>query len=240
LCADATAAWHSSWLDVFGVSWERDEHAWLALAPPPRIYLGGITLSADATEEHVRHAPRAVYDSWNKLDLAPFGFHRWRLEIWYVRPPLPFEDESPPAELELVRVDPRDLREFEVVSVRGFGGEGDSVSPGSIHPPNPDPRMTYWLGRVDGEAVCAGMSYETERAVGVFGVTTIEPARNRGYATALMRRAVLAERGKPAVLNTDTEAAMRVYERLGFERVGQCPLWTPGPVNRTEPDGVLT
>ena len=100
--------------------------------------------------------------------------------------------------------------------------------------------MTFWLGRVRGEAVCAAMSYVTDLAVGIFGVTTVVPARGRGYATALMRRAVLHGRGLPAVLNTDSDVAMRVYERLGFQRVGECPLWTPGPVRRTDPDGVLT
>jgi hypothetical protein len=222
------------------VGWKRDDSSWLALTPPPRIYLGGITLSADATAEHVRSAPGAVYDSWNALDLAPFGFHRSRLEVWYIRAAEPFADQDTHDELEIVRASPDQLEEFEAVSVRGFGGEADSVPVGSIHPPNPDPRMTYWLGRVHGEAVCVAMSYETERAIGIFGVTTITPARNRGYATSVMRHAVLVETGKPAVLNTDTEAAMRVYERLGFERVGECPLWSPGPVSRTEPDGVLT
>ena len=225
---------------MFGVEWKRDQYVWLALGPPPRIYLGGITLSSDATSEHVRGAPKAVYDSWNALDLVPYGFRRERLEVWYVRPAVPFRDAGASAELEIERVPPDDLVEFEAVSVRGFGGEGDEVPPGSIHPPNPDPRMTYWLGRVAGEGVCAAMSYETERAVGIFGVTTVTPARGRGYATALMRKAVRVETGKPAVLNTDTQAAMRVYERLGFQRVGECPLWSPGPVRRTEPDGVRT
>lgn len=181
-----------------------------------------------------------MYDSWNAVDLAPLGFHRWRLEVWYIRQPEPYVDLQTPEGLEIVRVAPEDLEEFEAVSVRGFGGEVDSVPVGSIHPPNPEPRMTYWLGRVDGDAVCAAMSYETDRAIGIFGVTTITPARNRGYASALMRHAVLLETGKPAVLNTDSEAAMRVYERLGFERVGECPLWSPGPVSRTEPERVLT
>jgi hypothetical protein len=45
---------------VFGVGWRRDDHAWLALAPPPRIYLGGITLSPHACAKHVRGAPSAV------------------------------------------------------------------------------------------------------------------------------------------------------------------------------------
>jgi ribosomal protein S18 acetylase RimI-like enzyme len=207
---------------------------------PPHIYLGGITLSPDATAEHVRNAPWAVYDSWNAVELAPFGFRRERVETWYVRPPKPLHDERRPAELEIVRVASDDLAEFEAVSVRGFGDEGETLPVGSIHPPNPDPRMTYWLGRARGEAVCVGMSYETEAAIGIFGVTTITRARNRGYATALMRHAVLADRVKPAVLNTDTQAARRVYERLGFERVGECQLWSPGPVSRTEPEPVLT
>ena len=100
--------------------------------------------------------------------------------------------------------------------------------------------MTYWLGRVSGEGVCAAMSYETDLAVGIFGVATIESARSRGYASAVMRRAISLETGKPAVLNTDNPAAMRVYERLGFQRVGECPLWSPGPVTRTDPDDVRT
>lgn len=155
-----------------------------------------------------------------------------------MRPPTPLREGSDPADLTIERVDPRDLVEFESVSSRGF--RGAAARAGSIHPPNPDPRMTCWLGRVDGEGVCAAMSYETDRAVGIFGVTTIEPTRGRGYATALMRRAILPETAKPAVLNTDSDVAMRVYERLGFQRVGDCPLWSPGPVTRTDPDDVRT
>jgi GNAT superfamily N-acetyltransferase len=225
---------------VFGVPWTRDSHAWLALATPPLIYLGGISLSADATAADVRAAPRAVYDSWSALDLEPFGFRRERLEIWYVRDPVPLPPATDPPELSVERVDPMDLVEFEAVSVRGFGGDGATVDAGTIHPPNPDPRMTYWLGRVDREPVCAAMSYETDLAVGIFGVTTVVPARGRGYASALMRRAVRLETGKPAVLNTDSDAAMRVYERLGFQRVGDCPLWSPGPVTRRTPERVRT
>jgi len=157
-----------------------------------------------------------------------------------VRTPLELPPGREPDELAVDRADPADLAEFEAVSLRGFAGEGHSVPPGSIHPPNADPRMTFWLGRVAGEAVCAAMSYETDLAVGIFGVTTIAAARGRGYATAVMRRAILLETGKPAVLNTDNDVAMRVYERLGFQRVGDCPWWVPGPVTRTEPDDVRT
>ena len=100
--------------------------------------------------------------------------------------------------------------------------------------------MTLWLGRVNGAGVVAAMSYETDSAVGVFGVTTVEPARGRGYATAVMRRAIRTETGLPAVLNTESPEAARIYERLGFQPVGDCALWRPGPVSRIEPEGVRT
>jgi len=228
-------------LDIFGVGWRRDEFVWLALERPPLIYLGGITLSTGATAAQIRDAPGGVYDCWGVLDLGPFGFEQWRVETWFLRPPGPLEHEPDPPELEIVRAGPLEAEEFEAVSARGFGGEdAPPIGVGTIHPPNPDPRMRVWLGRVNGAVVSAAMRYRTAHAVGVFGVTTVEPARGRGYATALMRRAILTDSGLPAVLNTDNDAAARVYERLGFRRVGECPQWRPGPVRRTDPDGVLT
>ena len=226
---------------MFGTRWLRDEFVWLALERPPLIYLGGITLRPQATGEQIRAAPAGVYDCWNALDLEPFGFNRWRTETWFLRSPMPFAESADPSELEIVQVGRDDVEEFETVSARGFSGENAAPpAAGSIHPPNPDPRMALWLGRVDGVAVSAAMSYRTDHAVGIFGVATIEPARGRGYASALTRRAVLPESGLPAVLNTDSEVAARVYERLGFRVVGKCPQWIPGPVSRAEPDRVLT
>jgi len=241
LCADASAQWHSSWLDAYGVPWRRGERAWVAEARPPFIYLGGITLSADATEADVRGAPGSIYDSWGRLALEPYGFEQWRVERWFIRPPGAVPDAPDPPELEIVRAGDAEVFEFEAVSARGFGGESPPpVAAGTYHRPNPDPRMTLWLGRVDGEAVSAAMSYETEATVGIFGVATIEPARGRGYATALMRRAILAETGLPSVLNTDSPEAARIYEGLGFREIGQYPQWRPGPVKRTDPDAERT
>lgn len=188
----------------------------------------------------MRTARKEIFDAWNALDLTDFGFSRIGVEVWYVRAPSPLPVGADPPELEIAVAAPDDLAEFEAVSMRGFGRVGDRVPVGAVHPPNSDPRLTFWLGRVGNDAVCAAMSYETDRAIGVFGVTTIPRARGRGYATALMRRAVLAETKKPAVLNANAPAAMRVYERLGFEAVGECAVWSPGPVSRTNPDDVLT
>ena len=121
---------------------------------------------------------------------------------------------------------PEQVEEFEAVSVRGFGNEDATIEAGAAHPPTTldDPRMTSWIGRVADRSVAAAMSYRTDDAVGVFGITTIASARRRGYATALTRAAILADSGLPAVLAPSPEGE-RLYERLGFRPVGQLRMW---------------
>jgi ribosomal protein S18 acetylase RimI-like enzyme len=55
-------------------------------------------------------------------------------------------------------------------------------------------------------------------------VTTVEPARRRGYGAALTSAALMPETGLPAVLASSREG-VRLYERLGFERVGELTIW---------------
>jgi predicted GNAT family acetyltransferase len=116
--------------------------------------------------------------------------------------------------------------EFEQVSVRGFGGEEARVEPGTFHPPAilEDERMVMLTGRVEGEPVAAAMAYTTDEAVGIYGVTTIEPGRGRGYASALTR--ALVDPTRPAVLSPSPEAES-LYGRLGFEAVGELCQWIP-------------
>jgi predicted GNAT family acetyltransferase len=128
---------------------------------------------------------------------------------------------------------PADVEAFEAVSVRGFDTEAATVDPGSVHPATvlADPRMTLWLARADGNPVGAAMSYRTDEAVGVFGVTVIASARQRGYGTALTRAALLQETGLPSVL-APSRMAERLYGRLGYRRVGELRKWatTADPV----------
>jgi len=227
LCAEAVAGWHASWLNAFDQRSERDADAWRALDRPHFIYFGGITLRAEARAESVADAPGCVCDSWSNLDLAPFGLKVVDSEAWFLRRAGPLPAEEAPAELEIVRVTtPAEVEELEAVSVRGFDNETATVERGTIHPPSvlDDPRMVLWLGRVNGKAVGAAMSYRTDEAVGVFGVTTIASARRRGYATALTRAAMLADTGLPSILAPSREAE-RLYERLGYRRVGELRKW---------------
>jgi ribosomal protein S18 acetylase RimI-like enzyme len=225
-CADAVAGWHSAWLRALGLRSTADVEAWRALDPPPRMYFSAITLRPDTPPAAVVDAPGSVCDSWQTLDLARAGFRAWRRDPWYRRPPAADAAATPP-ELEIVRVTTAaEVEELEAVSVRGFGGEGTTIEPGAIHPGDvlDDPAMALWLGRVNGTAVGAAMSYRTDRAVGIFGVTTIQPARRQGYGAALTAAAMLPETGLPAVLASSREGR-RVYERLGFERVGELTIW---------------
>jgi hypothetical protein len=230
LCADAAARWHASWLTALGLRSERDADAWRALDPPPLIYFAGITLRPEAEAEAIVGVPGSICDTWQNLDLEADGFRVWRTDPWFYRPPGDFPDLPLPPELELVTVStPGEVYEFEAVSVRGFGGEEDSVEPGTYHPPSvlADDAMRMLIGRVDGQAVAAAMGYVTDDAVGVFGVTTVASARRRGYGTAVTRAAMLTETGLPVILAPSKEGE-RLYARLGFEHVGGLSIWIKG------------
>jgi len=230
LCARAVAGWHASWLEALGLCSETDRDAWRALDAPPHIYFGAITLRAETRADAVAGAPGGICDSWQTLELEPLGFRVWRQEPWFHRPAGPLLDAMPPPELEIVRVSsPAEVEEFELVSVRGFGSEDAQIEPGSIHPLAilDDPAMAIFIGRVDGKPIGASTAYQTEDAVGVFGVATVASARRRGYGAALTRAAMLTETGLPAVL-APSEEGESVYRRLGFGPVGALSIWVRG------------
>ena len=231
LCAEAYAAWHTSWLTALAVRSVRRDGVWRALERPPAIYLAGITLDPAVPSAALADVPGSVGDVWHTLDLTPHGFRVWRTEPWFYRPAgaLP---PQPDTDLDLVRVTtPAEVEEFEAVSVRGFGDEDETVEPGTLHPPSvlADDAMHMFLGRVNGRGVAAAMGYILDDAVGVFGVTTVASARGRGYGTAVTRAALLAETGLPSVLAPSKEA-VNMYQRLGFRSVGALRIWsTAGP-----------
>lgn len=228
LCADAVAGWHTAWLTALGLRSAADADAWRALDPPPHIYFRAITLRSDAPAKAVADTTGAVCDSWQTIDLSQADFHDWRHEPWFLCAPSKPSSDQTPAELEVVRVTTaEEVEELEAVSVRGFGNERDTIEPGAIHPPAilDDSRMVLWLGRVEGKPVGAAMSYRTDGAIGIFGVTTIASMRRRGYGTALTRAAMLVETGLPSILAPSPEGEA-LYRRLGFERVGELRIWS--------------
>ena len=227
LCARAAAGWHTSWLRALGLRSEQDAGRWRALERPPLIYFAGITLEPNLPAERLAGVPGSVCDAWQTLDLDAHGFRVWRTEPWYFRPPGRIDVAVPP-ELELVEVSSEEeVYEFEAVSVRGFGSEDDTITPGTYHPPEvlADGAMRMFIGRENGRPVAAATGYRMEDVVGVFGVATVASARRRGYGTALTRAAMLSDTGLPAILAPSPQGAA-LYRRLGFEPVGALSIWS--------------
>jgi hypothetical protein len=231
LAVEACIGWHDSWLQAFGLRTETDADAWRLLGQPPQMwYFTAITRRPESTEDALADAVGTVCDAWSRLDLEPMGFERRDAEPWFLRPPGPLPPQGSPPELEIVRATtPQEIEEFEAVSVRGFGTEDAMIEVGTGHPAMilEDPRMTSWIGRVAGRPVAAAMSYQSDGAIGVFGVTTIASARKRGYGTAMTRAAILADSGLPSVLAPSPEAET-MYKRLGFRPVGELRKWWRG------------
>jgi hypothetical protein len=231
LAVEACVGWHDSWMSAFGLRTATNLNAWRLLDRPPQPwYFTGITRRPEAPVDSLAGAREMVCDAWSRLDLEPFGFERRDAEPWFFRPAGPLLAEPTPPELEILRAARREeVEEFEAVSVRGFDTEDAEVEVGTVHPAAilADPRMTSWIGRVDGHPVAAAMSYQTDGAIGVFGVTTVASARRRGYGTALTRVAVLADSGLPSVLAPSPEGE-NLYKRLGFRPVGRLQQWWRG------------
>jgi GNAT superfamily N-acetyltransferase len=83
------------------------------------------------------------------------------------------------------------------------------------------------LARVDGEPVGVAYGVRTSEtggeSVGVFGVAVLPEARRRGIGAALTTHVVewgLSTGADLAWLNPDTDAAVRLYSRMGFEETG--------------------
>jgi hypothetical protein len=228
LGVDASVRWHDAWVRTFGLRTALDADTWRVLDPgAPPFYFTAITRRPEAPPEALAAAHGTVCDGWAELDLEPLGFEPRGGEPWFYWPAGSLPPAEPPPELELVRVTTaEEIEEFEAVSVHGFGNEDEEVAVGSAHPAAilAEPRMTCWIGRVDGRAVAAAISFDTGRAIGVFGVTTVASARRRGYGSAITRAAVLPESGLPAVLSPSPEAES-LYRRLGFRAVGELRKW---------------
>ena len=236
LCAETTAAWHAAWLSCSafdprsragcgGPSTRRRSSTGRPspcrrTCPPPT----SPALSPAAPGPCATHGPCSI---WLRSASSPETATATRSDR-----PSPGTFACPPRWPP--RTLPRSSRsstsarrprspQFEVVSVQGFGGDDASVDPGSLHPPTvlADPRMAMLIGRVAGAPASAAMSYTTDRAVGIYGVTTIASARGHGYASAppSPRRSHL-----PALLSPSPEAE-QLYRRLGFGEVGTLRQW---------------
>ncbi|HEY6962420.1 MAG TPA: GNAT family N-acetyltransferase [Gaiellaceae bacterium] len=122
--------------------------------------------------------------------------------------------DRPPPVVDGVDVRPvadaADARAAEEVFRRGWGV------------PRPPARLSgEWIASVDGEPVAWAGARAGPLGLFLTGGVTVPEARGRGAYRALVRARwdEAARRGTPALVVHAEEAARRVLERLGFERV---------------------
>lgn len=77
-----------------------------------------------------------------------------------------------------------------------------------------------YIGSVDGTDVCAGLAVATPDSLGLYALATLPAFTRRGYAAAVVRRAVEDSRqldGNLPIVLQSTQPAAPLYRRLGFE-----------------------
>jgi ribosomal protein S18 acetylase RimI-like enzyme len=95
-----------------------------------------------------------------------------------------------------------------------------------------DPRAFHVVAaRVAGETAATGLAFDHDGDCGLFNVSTLEPARRRGYGTALTARLLhdAAGRGCATVTLQSTPMAERVYAAVGFHDLGRILEYRPEP-----------
>jgi len=85
------------------------------------------------------------------------------------------------------------------------------------------------VGRLDGEVVAAGISYDHEGDCGIYNVGTGEHARRRGIGTAVTAALVrdACERGCKTASLQSTPIGERVYGAVGFQDLGRILEYAP-------------
>lgn len=85
----------------------------------------------------------------------------------------------------------------------------------------------------EGQPVCTAMLFVKDESAGIFGVITDARARGKGLGSAMMAYLLEEAKGqglKMATLSASSDSGFRIYERLGFKRLGQfaCFEWPGG------------
>jgi GNAT superfamily N-acetyltransferase len=211
----------------------------------PSIYLRAITLSSVRTapgvareiEHLIERDPAAtisLWDSFNELDLSGLAFRRmpWVGE-WWVKDAATRPDKPDVARLEIERVeDERVLKEFGFATYEGFetGEEVREAGPLGMHHPGTlsDPRMRYFVGRVDGRVVTSSIAYIGDDVVGIYGVSTLPEHRRRGYGKAITWAAAMSAPGLDVVVSPDP-MARGIESELGFRKIAEYTPWSREP-----------
>ena len=243
--ARSVADWHDASVRALGVETLRTDGLWSREVMSPSIYVTAVTLAPLREQpgivgeiwellERNSAGPIMLWDMFNDLDLTAAGLVRatWVGESWIkeaaVQPQLPVATE-----LEIERVeDVATLREFGVATYAGFETSGAVTVAGPLAMHHPatlgDPRMHYFVGRVDGQVVTSSISYVGDDVVGIYGVSTLPDFRRRGHGAAITAAAAGVAQELPVVLQPD-EMARGMYAQVGFRKLTEYRAWLRQP-----------
>jgi GNAT superfamily N-acetyltransferase len=107
------------------------------------------------------------------------------------------------------------------------------LPPGLLMQADPDDFHVV-VGRRDGEPVAAGLAFDHASDCGIFNVGTLDTARRRGLASAVVTRLLhdAAGRGCRTATLQSTEMALGVYAGQGFRELGRILEHGPPPIRR--------
>lgn len=120
-----------------------------------------------------------------------------------------------------------DLHHFEQVMTRGFPvPDLEDLPAGSAFRPAVlgDEQFHFWLGWHDEQLVSASAAYVADGIVDLIFLATLPAAQGRGFGSELAWTATLVEPDLPAMLIASQEG-LPMSARIGYERVGDMPLW---------------
>ncbi len=211
----------------------------------PSIYLRALTLAPvgagsgvvqeiERLIERAPDAPVSLWDSCNELDLTGLGFRKapWVGEWWIkeaaTRPEVPSLHD-----LEIERVeDEATLREFGIATYEGFETDEAirTAGPSGMHHPGTlsNPRMRYFVGRLEGRVVTSAIAFVGDDVVGIYGVSTLPEYRRRGYGKAITWAAAMSAPELDVAVSPDP-MARRIEAELGFYKIGAYTPWVRDP-----------
>lgn len=235
IAALGEAAWHAEAYAALGVPWHEDDGvAWRTGASHPFL-LAAVTTAADASSERVaRVADEAtgsvvVRDSFDRLDLAPYGYRSELDDPWMLRPPSAFDEAAEhPAGLTIRRAaSPDEVEEFERTA---FVANGDLARwvPGALHPRDTTlgrPNLHLYVARMGAHPVGTALAVVCPAGVTVSGVAVTPAYRRRGIGATLVRRCLETAPDRPATL-TASDLGIGTYRRLGFLELPRPRHWT--------------
>lgn len=144
--------------------------------------------------------------------------------------PLPSDLVSPETELRIQLVsDQKTLADHIRVVTAGFDWQPDTL--GRIFTPRllDEPDFAAWVGYEGDEPVASSQLVVHGSVAGLYYIATMESARRKGYGEAITRAAMQEgiARGCDAVCLQASSLGRPVYERIGFQVIGEYVTYFP-------------